>query len=100
MSTRAGDRDIWTSRRASAADPWQAPTRVDALDSADSDWAPAVSLDGLRIWFASDRGSVGRAQIWQASRASRAGPWNAPASVAELVSGSIDFAPTVDATET
>src|SRR5262249_8488110 len=62
--------------------------------------APAVSLDGLRIWFASDRGSVGRGQIWMASRASRAGPWNAPAPVAELASGSIDFAPAVDATET
>src|ERR1044071_9520783 len=37
MSTRSGARDIWTSRRAAAADPWQAPTRVDALDSADSD---------------------------------------------------------------
>ena len=70
--TRAGNRDIWTSRRATAADPWQAPTRVGELDSADSDWAPAVSLDGLRIWFASDRDSVGRGQIWRATRASRA----------------------------
>jgi hypothetical protein len=100
MSTRAGDRDIWTSRRAAAADPWQAPTRVDALDSADSDWAPAVSLDGLRIWFASDRNSVGRGQIWMASRASRTATWNAPAPVADLASGSIDFAPAADATET
>src|SRR5262252_585029 len=25
MSTRAGDRDIWTSTRASADDPWGAP---------------------------------------------------------------------------
>ena len=58
MSNRAGGRDIWTSRRATAADPWQPPTRVGELDSVDSDWAPAVSLDGLRIWFASDRGSV------------------------------------------
>ena len=56
MSNRAGGRDIWTSRRATAADPWQPPTRVGELDSVDSDWAPAVSLDGLRIWFASDRG--------------------------------------------
>src|SRR5215468_8003441 len=58
MSTRAGDRDVWTSRRATAADPWGPPTRVSELDSSQSDWSPAVSLDGLRIWFASDRASV------------------------------------------
>jgi hypothetical protein len=100
MSNRAGDRDIWTSRRAAAADPWPAPARVDALDSGDSDWAPAVSLDGLRIWFATDRTSVGRGQIWTATRASRAAAWDPPAPVSELASGSIDFAPAVDATET
>ena len=100
MSTRAGDRDIWTTRRATAADPWQPPTRVDELDSVDSDWAPAVSLDGLRVWFASDRGTVPRGQIWRATRASRTAPWDPPAPVAELASGSADFAPAVDATET
>jgi hypothetical protein len=100
MSTRAGGRDIWTSRRPAAADPWQPPTRVSELDSADSDWAPAVSLDGLRIWFASDRDSVGRGQLWQAQRATRAAPWAAPVAVGELASGSVDFAPAVDATET
>ena len=100
MSTRAGGRDIWTARRVTAADSWQSPTRVAELDSGDSDWAPAVSLDGLRIWFASDRDSVGRGQIWQATRASRASAWNPPAPVAELASGSVDFAPAVDATET
>ena len=100
MSNRAGGRDIWTSRRATAADPWQPPTRVGELDSVDSDWAPAVSLDGLRIWFASDRDSVRRGQIWRATRASRAAAWDPPAPVAELASDSVDFAPAVDATET
>jgi hypothetical protein len=100
MSTRAGGRDIWTSQRATAADPWQPPTRVGELDSVDSDWAPAVSLDGLRIWFASDRGTAPRGQIWWATRASRAAAWDPPAPVAELASDSVDFAPAVDATET
>jgi len=100
MSTRAGDRDIWTARRATAGEAWQPPTRVAELDSGESDWAPAVSLDGLRIWFATDRASVGRGQIWQATRASRSAAWNPPAPVAELASGSVDFAPAVDAAET
>ena len=41
-----------------------------------------------------------RGQIWQATRASRAAAWDPPAPVAELASGSVDFAPAVDATET
>ena len=100
MSTRAGDRDIWTSRRDSADAEWGPPMRVTELDSPASDWAPAVSLDGLRIWFASDRDDVGRGQLWRATRASRAAAWDPPAPVAELASGSVDFAPAVDATET
>jgi hypothetical protein len=100
MSNRAGGRDIWTSRRATAADPWQPPTRVGELDSIESDWAPAVSLDGLRIWFASDRDSAPRGQIWRATRASRTAAWDPPAPVSELGSDSVDFAPAVDATET
>ena len=100
MSTRGGDRDLWTSRRDSADAAWGPPARVTELDSAASDWAPAVSLDGLRIWFASDRDDVGRAQLWRATRASRAAAWVPPAPVAELASGSVDFAPALDATET
>src|SRR4029079_87931 len=49
---------------------------------------------------ASDRESVGRGQIWQATRASRGAAWNPPARVPELASNSVDFAPAVDATET
>ena len=100
MSNRDGDRDVWTSRRDAADAAWGPPARVAELDSPASDWAPAVSLDGLRIWFASDRASVGRGQIWHASRASRAAAWDPPTPVAELASGSVDFAPAVDATET
>jgi hypothetical protein len=100
MSNRDGTRDIWTSRRPSADAPWGSPTRVAELDSAGSDWAPAVSLDGLRIWFASDRDTSGRGQLWRSSRAARSAAWNAPEPVAELASGSVDFAPAVDATET
>jgi len=100
MSNRNGDRDIWTSRRDAADAAWGPPVRVAELDSPASDWAPAVSLDGLRIWFASDRDDVGRGQLWRATRASREAAWDPPAPVTELASGSVDFAPAVDATET
>src|SRR5262249_1783418 len=100
MSTRAGGRDIWTSRRATASDAWQPPARVTELDSTDSDCGPTASVDGLRIWFASDRGTVPRGQIWYSTRASRAAAWDAPAPVTELASGSDDLSPAIDATET
>jgi hypothetical protein len=100
MSTRAGTRDLWTSRRGAAEDAWGAPTRVAELSSPASDWAAAVSLDGLRIWFSSDRASAPRGQLWRSSRAARTAAWSAPEPVAELASGSVDFAPAVDAAET
>ena len=99
MSTRAGTKDIWTSRRASADAPWGTPSAVAELSSSGDDWCPGISLDGLTIWFATDR-AAGRGQLWQATRAARTDPWGAPAPVAELASNSVDFAPVVDATET
>ncbi|HEX3901637.1 MAG TPA: hypothetical protein VH853_02235 [Polyangia bacterium] len=99
MSTRAGTKDIWTSRRASSDDPWGTPTAVAELNSGNDEWCPGISLDGLTIWFATDR-AKGYAQIWQATRAARTAAWSAPAAVPELASGAADFAPAVDATET
>jgi hypothetical protein len=99
MSTRAGGKDIWTSRRASATDPWGAPAPVPELSSPGNDWAPCVTLDGLGIWFATDRNTP-NGHIWHATRANRADPWGAPAPVPELVGDDADFAPAVDATET
>jgi hypothetical protein len=98
MSDRAGTKDIWTSRRASVSDPWGPPTIVSTLSSPASDEGPSVSLDGKRIWFATDRD--GSRHIWQSTRASRSDPWGAPASVPELASAADDLGPAVDATET
>jgi Tol biopolymer transport system component len=99
MSTRAGTRDIWVSRRAGAEVAWGAPALVAELSSAASDWAPAVSLDGLFLWFATDRDGP-EGHIWVAARPSRADPWGSPLRVAELASAAVDFAPAVDATGT
>jgi Tol biopolymer transport system component len=99
MSTRAGSKDIWRSQRASADAPWGAPTAVAELNSSNDEWCPGISLDGLTLWFATDR-AAGRGQLWQATRATRTDAWSAPAAVAELASNSVDFGPVVDATET
>src|SRR5262249_19863347 len=95
MSTRNGTKDIWTARRASAADAWGPPAPVPELSSPGRDWAPCVSLDGLSIWLATDRATP-EGHIWYATRASRGDAWGAPAPVAELASSGVDFAPAVD----
>jgi WD40-like Beta Propeller Repeat len=98
-STRAGTSDIWVSRRASPADPWGQPVVVSELSSSGIDRSPSVSLDGLAIWFTSDR-ELFRGRIWRSTRDNRLGAWAAPAPVSELASPNFDSAPSVDAAET
>lgn len=97
--------DIWVSRRLSSAEPWGPPALVPELSSPGIDRSPSVSLDGLAMWFATDR-DVTRGRLWRSSRASRFDaqgapvPWDIPVPVVELASPSFDAAPSVDATET
>jgi len=99
MSTRNGTQDIWLSQRASSAAAWGPPSLVAELSSPAQEYAPGVSLDGLNIWFGTDRNPA-LGGIWRSSRATRADPWSAPSPVAELATGQIDSSPAVDATET
>jgi hypothetical protein len=81
FSERAGLADLYTSRRASLDDPWEDPTSVTELNSAEEEINPAVSGDGLRIWFYSRREPMG---IWRSVRRSRDNPWEAPVAAADL----------------
>jgi len=99
MSDRSGSPDIWVSRRASASDPWGSPTIVSVLNSPASESGPAVSLDGLNIWFATER-EAGSRHIWKSSRASTLDAWAPPMVVSELASTAKDSGPAVDALET
>ncbi len=98
-SDRAGDSDIWVSRRANPADSWGAPTMVVELSSSGIDRSPSVSLDGLSIWFTTDR-ELFRGRIWRSSRPNTQSPWAPPAPVSELASPNFDSAPSIDAAET
>lgn len=99
MSDRAGSKDIWTSRRASSTDPWGPPTAVTALNSPAADEGPSISLDGLRIWFVTER-EVPYRHIWRSSRPTRNDPWAAPQVVTEIATSAKDFGPSIDASET
>ena len=55
--------DIWTSTRASSADAWSAPTKLDGnVNTAASETRPSLSGDGRRLHF----GRLG--DIWVSSR--------------------------------
>lgn len=81
MSERSGNRELWTSTRASRAGTWVAPRLVPELNSNLSEIKPSVSPDGLRIWFYSARDPAG---IWYSSRATRSATWNTPTLVPGL----------------
>ena len=78
--------DIWTATRASVTDPWSTPTLVTELASLADDTTPEIALDGLSMYFASDRLNTGDRDIYLTTRATRADAWSAPVRVAELSS--------------
>jgi len=65
-----GGNDIWVSRRSSTDSPWQEPINLGApVNTSSSDKSPAFSIDGLLLFFHSDRpGGQGEVDIYVSSR--------------------------------
>jgi len=82
-STRAGGlggADLYETRRATVQSPWSSPINLTALNSASNDDRPALSTDGLELYFASDRGGgPGPSNLGVSRRSSPTAPWGAPA---------------------
>ena len=75
------DRSAVEPRLNSSAGPeWSAPVNLGpVVNSPGPDQNPAVSADGLSLYFQSDRpGGVGGVDIWVTRRASRHAPWETP----------------------
>jgi Tol biopolymer transport system component len=71
------DSDIWVSTRARADDRWSTPQRVSgAINSDRAEFSPALSPDGNRLYFASERG--GSVALWVATRGDHAQEWGVP----------------------
>lgn len=97
-----GDQDIYVSRRASASGPWGAPTRVPPpISSEFFDITPTISIDGLDLYFGSNRPgpfSPPWPDLWVSHRASTNDPWDEPVNLGPGVNtarfeGSIDISP-------
>jgi hypothetical protein len=90
---RGGNSDVWTAKRAAATDSFSTATRVDALGGSIAyESSSAVALDGLTLWFGSDRaGGAGLVDIWVSTRGGRAAAWSTPTNIAGLNSPVLDI---------
>jgi len=77
---------------------WSNPENVGApVNSPFNEQHPALSPDGLSLYFVSDRpGGVGGFDVWAAHRTDIASPWQEPIDVQPLNSGASEFAPAFD----
>jgi len=92
-SGRASDSaDVWTARRTSTQAPFDAPSIVSEVSTSSFETSPAVSLDGLTLYYGSDRsGGLGEVDIWQVTRPDRSTAWADLQNVAPLNSSAKDI---------
>ena len=97
-----GDQDIYVTRRNSIHSAWGAPERVPPpVSSAFFDITPTISLDGLALYFGSNRPGPFTPpwpDLWVSHRASVNHPWGpavnlGPGINTPLFEGSIDISP-------
>jgi hypothetical protein len=97
-----GDQDIYVTRRNSVNSAWRAPERVPPpVSSIFFDITPTISLDGLALYFGSNRPgpfSPPWPDLWVSHRASVNHPWGPAMNLGAgintaLFEGSIDISP-------
>src|SRR6185437_4578934 len=75
---------------------WSTPVALGAsINTPSADQSPALSPDGLSLYFASDRpGTLGGIDLWVSRRASHHSPWGTPVNLgAGINSSSIESGP-------
>jgi hypothetical protein len=97
-----GDQDIYVTRRRSIDDAWGTPVRVPPPVSSEFfDLTPSISMDGLDLYFGSNRPgpfSPPWPDLWVSHRASINDPWGDAVNLGAgintpLFEGSIDISP-------
>ena len=79
------ENDVWTAHRPLPSAPFDPPVRVDRVSTIFHETSPAVSLDGLSLFFGSDQtGGLGDYDVWRATRPSRTAEWSVPEDVTAL----------------
>ena len=82
-----GDSDLWQAKRTSLDQSFGKPTNLGPLiNSSATEQGPAISRDGLEMFFYSERpGGLGDLDIWQSKRSSLDAPFGKPINLGPLV---------------
>ncbi|MFH1737969.1 MAG: hypothetical protein ABIH23_03090 [bacterium] len=80
----SGDFDLWVTTRAAPDAPWSEPVNLGpSVNSANTDYTPSLSSDGLRLYFA--RGAFGSGDIWITTRTSMSDLWGAAENLGPVI---------------
>ena len=90
VSNRAGGSgglDLWLATRQTIDDSWGNPMNLgSSINSPSKDIQPTLSVDGLTLFFNSNRpGGSGDNDIWASTRETIAGEWGAPVNLGSTV---------------
>jgi hypothetical protein len=92
-----GHEDIWCTTREQVDATWLSPQPQAELNSKERETGIALSLDGLSLWFSSDRdGGDGGLDVYTATRIARDASWSEPVRVPELSSDEDDLVSSID----
>jgi Tol biopolymer transport system component len=95
-----GGVDIWIAARETKDDPWGDPVNLGpTVNSSKNDACPSVSVDGLELYFRSNRpGTYGYHDLWVSKRLTIDEPWGNPVNLGPTVnSPDIESHPTISA---
>jgi Tol biopolymer transport system component len=92
----AGGNDLWMASRDSTSDPFSSPVNLPGVNTEFSERHPALSADGLSLYFISSRpGSAGGFDIWVATRGDPAGTFSGATRVAAVSSTGDEWFPSI-----
>ncbi len=87
-----GNLDIWVTTRATTSDPWEEPMNMGpTINTPSNGEHPSISLDGLTLFFSSDRpGGYGARDLWMTTRSATSELWSEPVNLGPTVNRSSD----------
>ena len=94
-----GQSDIWRATRAHKADAFSSPMLLPKINSSARDERPALTRDGLTLFFTSDRGTASDLDLYVAERSDTQAEFSKPVAVDALNSPAIDADPALSADE-
>jgi hypothetical protein len=83
-----GGPDIWMTTRKSKDAPWDPAVNLGpTINTPGTDVAPSISIDGLTLYFASNRGrsKYNQPDLWMTTRKSTDAPWGLPINLGPMV---------------